>query len=183
MMNRLPHSLAFALLLALLLGCAGARPKPDWATAPDADIAALATFGWETPAREAPRTILAGQIREALAAELAEKGYVQSEDAPDLVIGYEIATQEAVQSKSPVTVGFGVGSWGSNVGGSVGASVPVGGKAEPRLENRVTIRAVDPQANRELWIGTTTTLDQTADAKAVASAIAGVMKGFPDRRR
>ena len=74
-----------------------------------------------------------------------------------------------------------MGSWGGNVGGSVGTSVGVGGGETTSVQSRLTIRAVDTARNSEVWIGTTTTFDQPAQASAVTRAVAGVMKGFPGR--
>lgn len=170
-------------MLCLLLGCVGqTRPKPDWTTAPGADVPALSTFALSEPPEGAPRAILDTQIRNAVRTALVEKGYVESADAPDFVVSYATDSYETSGRPNPVSIGIGVGSWGGNVGGSVGTSVGVGGDDEPRLHNRLTIRSVDPEANRELWIGTTTTFDQPADADVIDRVVAGVMKGFPAKR-
>jgi len=173
---------AIAVLLALA-ACAGAsRPKPDWTSAPDVDIPGYSTFGWSEHPGDLPRGILETQVRAAVRAELVEKGYGEATEAPDFLISYETVEYTSSRESSPFSVGIGVGSWGGNVGGSVGASVPVGGSDEVRLQYRLTVRAVDPKGNREIWIGTTTSFDQPADAGAIEKAIAGVMKGFPVKR-
>lgn len=173
-------------VLALLIcafGCAGgAKPKPQWAEAADVDIPAYTTFGWDDGARGPPVAILDSQVRTSVRAELLKKGYVEALDAPEVLVSHETIEQEVVQDPNPVRIGIGVGSWGGNVGGSVGTSVGVGGKEGVRQENRVTIRVVDPRLNREVWIGTTTTLDERPEADAVGRAVAGVMKGFPAKR-
>jgi hypothetical protein len=172
---------AIAVLLALA-ACAS-RPKPDWTSAPDVDIPGYSTFGWSERPGDLPRGILETQVRAAVRAELIEKGYTEVTEAPDFLLSYETVEYTSSRDSSPFSVGIGVGSWGSNVGGSVGASVPVGGSDAVKLQHRLTVRAVDPNGNREIWIGTTTSFEQPADAGAVAKAIAGVMAGFPARRR
>jgi hypothetical protein len=180
-------SSARALLAAIVLplaiaGCAGtSQPRPEWASAPDADIGARSTFGWLHDTADRPQTLLEGRVRDAIRADLLEKGYVESAERPDLVFSYEVVSYEKTQSGPPVTIGIGMGSWGGNVGGSVGTSVGVGGGESTSVQSRLTIRAVDTARNSEVWIGTTTTFDQPAQAPAVARAVAGVMKGFPGR--
>jgi len=170
-------------LMSLVLGCAGsAQPKPQWVTAPDTDIPGLATFTWADTAGGPPLTILDTQVRNALRAELLKKGYAESSDAPDFVVTYETDIFETAKKSNPVSIGIGMGSWGSNVGGSVGTSVGVGGDKAPRLQHRLTIHALDPESDRELWIGNTTTFEVPADASVVEQAVAGVMAGFPDKR-
>jgi hypothetical protein len=172
-----------ALLLALV-ACAGAsRPKPDWTSAPDVDIPAFATFGWSDRPGDLPRGLLESRVRAAVRAELLERGYTEASESPDFVMSYETVEYTASRDSSPVSIGIGMGTWGSHVGGSVGASVPVGGGDSTRLQYRLTVRAVEPKANREIWIGTTTSFDDPGKADAAEKAIAGVMEGFPARRR
>jgi hypothetical protein len=50
-------------------------------------------------------------------------------------------------------------------------------------ETRLTIRAVDPKRNQEIWVGTTTgNLSQGLDANLVEKAVAGALAKVPDRR-
>lgn len=172
----------FAVLSAALLGCAAPGPKPEWVEVPDADIAGQTTFGWEGGPSEQPRSILDTRIRDALRNELLGKGYAESAEAPDLVLDWDVVAHEELKGASPVSIGIGIGSWGSNVGGSVGASVPVGGGEDARVTNRITIRAISSKDNREVWMGTTTAIGEAPDASEVEAAVAGVIKGFPARR-
>jgi len=182
-MNASLRSVAIFALLLSMVGCAGnAQPKPQWSAAADVDIAAYSTFGWADGTHGPPVALLDNQVRDAVRAELQKKGYTEAAAAPDFLVDHESIEQETVQPANPVRIGIGVGSWGGHVGGSVGTSVGVGGKESVRQENRVTIRAVDPKLNREVWAGTTTTLDERPDANAVNQAVAGVMRGFPARR-
>jgi len=171
-------------LLVLMSGCSsGDQPKPDWDAAPGIDIPAFATFGWVDEISGSPNTILETQISTALRSEFLKKGYVETSDAPDFLVRYETVELELAKQSNPVSIGIGVGSWGSNVGGSVGTSVGVGGKEEVRLKNRLTVRALDPETSQEVWIGITTTFEQRPNAAEIDRVVAGVMKGFPDKRR
>jgi len=177
-------SIAAAMALAaLLLGCGSSRPKPEWVAVPDADIAGHATFGWEGGASEQPRSILDSRIRDALRNELLDKGYAESAEAPELVIDWNVVEHQDPEGSSPVSIGIGIGSWGSHVGGSVGASVPVGKPEAGRVTNRITIRAIDSKDNREVWMGTTSTIGEAPDAAQIRSAISDLMQGFPAKRR
>jgi hypothetical protein len=169
------------LALCTMLGCAGAGPRPEWAAAPDANLPALATFTWADLSEGAPRTVLDTQVRNALGAELATKGYEESREAPEFLVSYELIEHETARGASPVRIGIGMGTWSGRVGGSVGTSVGVGG-GDPDLRYRLTIRALDRERSRELWIGATTTFQLPADARTIERAVSGVMRGFPARR-
>jgi hypothetical protein len=171
-------------LLFLMSGCSGSsQPKPDWGAAPGVDIPAFTTFGWVSEISGSPNTILETQISNALRSEFLKKGYVETSDAPDFLVRYETVELESTKQSNPVSIGIGVGSWGSNVGGSVGTSVGVGGKEKVLYQNRLTVRALDPETSQEVWIGITTTFEQRPNVAEIDRVVAGVMKGFPDKRR
>lgn len=183
---------AIGLLLPLVLGCAGAgRWQTESATAPGADFAGYASFAWlaagdrREGAGEAPLSIADANVRNAIRAQLIEKGYREVAAHPDLRIGFETSTRAREKTNEPVRIGVGVGSWGGNVGGAVDASVPVGSERVTTVaETRITIRAVDPKHDREVWIGTSTgEVRQGLDAEAVEKAVAAVLDEFPARRR
>ena len=187
----LPMRASAVALLCVLLGCAtGGSSKPESAIAPGADIAAYRSFGWESaggsPATtDQPLSIRDANIQNAIRAQLTEKGYSEVEDRPDFRISYEAAAYMKEKTSNPVRIGIGVGSWGGNVGGGVGTSVPVGSQGVVTTqESRLTIHAVDQKSNAEVWVGTTTgDIQQGLDAGAVDKAVAGMLAGFPARRR
>ena len=187
----LPMRGSAVVLLFVWLGCVGcATSKPESATAPGADLAAYASFGWQSAggsstASRPPLSIQDANIYNAIRTQLIEKGYREVENQPDFLVGYETESYTTEKKTNPVRIGVGVGSWGGNVGGGVSTSVPVGpeGVVAAR-ETRLTIRAVDPKNNREVWVGTTTGgIQQGLDAGVVEKAVAGTMKKFPTRRK
>lgn len=173
----------FSILLVTVLGCAGgAATKPRWVEAPDADLPGQTSFAWATGTGEPPTTILDTQIREAIRSRLVDNGYVETVDSPDFLVDHETLEQDAVEQGNPVRIGIGVGSWGRNVGGSVGTSVDVGEKDRLVQQLRVTVRALDPTDRRELWVGTTTPMPERPDAAAVNRAVTELMKAFPAKQ-
>lgn len=175
--------MAVVALLATLNGCASTKEsKPQWVQASDVDISAYSTFEWAEGFREPPESIIDNQIRDALHTELIRKGYVETSDAPDFLVSYEAVEEDAVERRNPVSIGIGMGTWGGNVGGSVGTSVDVGEGDRVRHQQRITIRALDPESKREVWIGVTAPLVEQPDAASVNRAVVGVMKGFPISR-
>ena len=180
-----------AVLPFALLGCAtGTSSKPEWVTAAGVDLAAYASFGLQSSSEDAtgadqPQSILDATIRNAIRTQLIEKGYREVEASPDLLIGYAAAPYLREKSSNPFRINVGVGSWGGNVGSSVDTSIPVGREGVVTTsESRLTIRAVDPRGKREVWVGTTAgDFEQGLDTGLVEKAVAGVLDGFPARRR
>ena len=170
-------------LSGFIVACATtAPPRHESQSDPDTDIAAYRTFGWQQPdgQGDAPLRLLDVHIRNAIRAELTRRGYEESDEAADFKIGYEFASWDKVKS-NPFRIGIGVGSWGGNVGGSVGVGTP---SVESYQEGRLVVHAVDAQANKEVWLGTVVDrVDQSSlEADAVARVVAITMQDFPTAR-
>lgn len=169
-------------LLLWAVGCAtNSGDGPRWAEAPEVDLASYETYAWEDRTGAPPATILDNRIRDALRGELEGKGYRESAESPDFVLQHETIESEAVQEGRPLCIGIGLGSWGGRVGGSVGTSVDVGGQDRVRQEQRIAVRVLDPEAQRELWVGTTVALSERPEPEAIERALAALMAAFPDR--
>ncbi len=171
------------ILIMLLAGCTS-PPPPDHQsqTAPDANFAAYRTFGWQPPpaaSSDEPLRLLDTNIRTAIGAEMTKRGYTEVQDNPQLRIAYETAADERLKS-SPFRIGIGLGSFGSNIGGSVNVGSP---SVQSYREGRLIIHVVDAAANRELWYGSIAgTMEKgKLDADAVARAVALAMQDFPAR--
>ena len=178
MLTRITVGIVISLWLTACASSAG-ESKPEWTAAPDVDISENANFWWVDEQRAAPTTILDNQISRALRGQLTGKGYAEQPETPDILISYETLEQEIVKKANPVRIGFGMGSWGGNSGGSVGSSVDVSGDDEVSYQHQIVIRVVDVETDQEIWIGTSETFEQTPDDATVNAAVAGVMAGFP----
>jgi hypothetical protein len=168
---------------ALLAGCATPPPQPQSMRDPAANFAEYRTFGWApipAPAgTDAPLQLLDKNIRAAIAAEMQRKGYTESQDNPDLRIGYETAKADRVES-SPVRIGVGVGSWGGNVGGSVGVS---SSSVRSFTEGKLVIHAIDAAKNAEVWQGSIEgrLTKGSVEPAAIQHAVSTAMRDFPSR--
>jgi hypothetical protein len=175
---------ALAGLALLLAACAtpgGPRIESD--RAPDADFATYETFSWASPAAPGgtppPLSILDTNVRAAIRDELVARGYVESDVAPDFLVAYESARQDKVKS-NPFRIGIGVGSWGDNVGGSVGVGTD---SVESYEEGRLVIRAIESASNREVWVGSAADRMDTSgsDSKDVVRIVRLTLRDFPAR--
>jgi len=170
------------ILAGTAAGCAGdPASRPEWVVASDADIPAFDTFGWEGSADATPVTLIDNQIRDAIRARLLAKGYVETTDNADFLISHETIERDAIKKGNPVRIGIGVGSWGGNVGGSVGTSVDVGEKDQVVQQLQLLIRALDANAEREVWVGTSAVLPERPDEDAVRRAVVDLLTGFPEK--
>ena len=182
-MSLLPRALYVFAIAVLISGCSSnPQPKADWSTATGADVAGYATFGWVDEFSAAPKTILDQQISNALRNGLRARGYLETSEMPDFRISYETFELETTERSNPVRIGIGVGSWGGSSGGSVGSSVDVGGGEEVRLQHQLVVRLVDSRTDEEVWIGTTTTFAQHAEAGVIDSVVAELLEGIPSKR-
>ena len=171
------------ILIVLLAGCT-TPPRPDHQsqTAPDANFAAYRTFGWQPPpaaSSDEPLRLLDTNIRTAIRAEMTKRGYTEVQDDPQLRVAYETAADEKLKS-NPFRIGIGLGSFGSNMGGSVNVGSP---SVQSYREGRLIIHVVDAAANRELWYGSIAGSigKGSLDADAVARAVALAMQDLPAR--
>lgn len=171
-------------LLATLAACTMTpAPRHYSQAAPGVDFSRFSTFSLaaagDAAGTEAPMPMLDVNIRNAVIAEMTRRGYREDDAAPDLRIYYETAAKDMVRS-SPVRLGIGMGSWGGNVGGSVGVS---SASVQSYQEGQLIIHVADAAANQEIWSGTVSgKVDRgSLDADSIARAVALAMEGFPAR--
>lgn len=146
--------LSSVLLATALTACAGsAPPVPESVSAEGADFGAFRTFGWYAPSgvdgADQPLRLLDQSIREGIRNELRRRGYREDQKQPDLLIAYETARSDRVES-NPVRVGVGVGGYRGGFGGSVNMSTP---SVRNYQEGTLVIHAVDAKNNTEVWQG------------------------------
>jgi len=172
-----------AILATLLLGaCASAPPQPESMRDPAADFTSYATWGFKpapgVDGTDQPLLLLDQDIRRAIAGQMQRRGYTQSE-SPDLLIAYETASAEKVEG-NPVRIGIGVGSWGGNVGGSIGVGSP---SVRSYREGTLVIHAIDARRNAEVWQGRIASRlgPGSSEPAAVETAVLAAMRDFPSR--
>jgi hypothetical protein len=169
----------------VIAGCSSlAPPRHESQQAAGVDLTTYRSFAWNLPAADGnggePLRLLDTNIRGAVQAELTRRGYEYRESgAADLVIDYETTTAERVRS-NPVRLGIGIGSFGSNVGGSVSMGSP---SVQSYQEGRLVIHVVDAAKRAEVWSGTIAgRVDRTTlDAAAVGRVVALALEDFPAR--
>ncbi|MBX3694460.1 MAG: DUF4136 domain-containing protein [Steroidobacteraceae bacterium] len=177
---------ALASCAAMLAGgCATTPERPQTMRDPQADFSTYRTFGWYRPPGDdgaaKPHSIVDGYVRTAIGNELTGKGYVEvaAGATPDLSVAYETASDEKLKS-NPFRVGVGVGSFGRNVGGSVGVGSP--GVRNVR-EGSLVVHAIDHARDIEIWRGSIAReLGRGGvDAVTVQAAVSELMRDFPAR--
>lgn len=168
---------------SVLFACAGAGPRHDSQRDPGVDLAAYRSFAWQPALTEGmgdqPLRLLDARIRDAIRTELTGRGYVEDEADPQLLVTYDTAVKDKVKS-SPFRIGIGMGSFGSNIGGSVNVGTP---SVKNYQEGVLTIHVIDAAAKREVWAGTVSgeVNRSSLDAAAVARAVAIALQDFPRR--
>jgi hypothetical protein len=157
--RRLLHAgLAGASLAAasLIAGCTSTPAAPQSMRDPQANFTAYETFALTTGAgadQAAPSvSLVEGYIRNAITGEMKRKGYVEAAAGatPDVRVEYEAAKAEKLKN-NPFRIGVGVGSYGSNVGGSVGVASP---SVKNVTEGTLVVHVIESARNAEVWRGT-----------------------------
>jgi Domain of unknown function (DUF4136) len=175
---------AIALTLSLAACTSTAPAKPESRIDPSANIPAAKTFGWQPANSNLVSTNVTQRkfdenIHQAINTDLNRKGYVEAAD-PDLLLAYEISAYEKTKS-SPLSVGIGMGSWGGNVGGSVG--VGTGGRSRTVQQSRLTVRVVDRKTDKEVYLGTMTgSIAPGSSSNDISGVVSQALKDFPPRR-
>jgi hypothetical protein len=178
---RVPRYWLAAIVVAA--GCTTTASPPQSQRDPKADFAAYHTFAVPVPPGVESGGLqlqtLDRSIRAAIAEQMRGKGYQESADHPDLRMVYETASEQRAES-NPVRIGIGIGSWGSNVGGSVSVGSP---SVRNYQQGSLVIRAVDNARNAEVWDGRISgkITNGSLEPAAISSAVARVMTDFPAR--
>ncbi|WP_457597733.1 DUF4136 domain-containing protein [Hydrogenimonas sp.] len=133
---------AVLFLSAFVAGCAAKGPVVDYD--PAFDFSKLETFGVMAAEGSRIDPLDSQRIEEAIAADLAAKGY-RHDDPADFVVRYKMEVAEDVPSN--ISFGFGLGSYSWDHGGG-GVSVGVTPSSD---EVVLTIFMTDPQSGRVFW--------------------------------
>ncbi|MDA3945149.1 MAG: DUF4136 domain-containing protein [Helicobacteraceae bacterium] len=129
-------------LLLLFVGCAS-KVKTDYD--PMFKTGSLSTFAVVHTSKEGIETLNDERIREAITGVMQQKGYKSAlQDTADFHITYKSALVEDVPSN--FSFGFGVGTYSSGVGTSVGTTHNVSDDQE-----HLDINMVDPKTKKTFW--------------------------------
>lgn len=129
--------------LLLMVGCSTKKVETDYD--PAFQTSTLKTFYVVRNSKAATDTLDDERIRDAIKRELTQKGYEAApEEKADFHITFRTAIKEDVPSN--VSFGFGVGTYSSGVGTSVGTSRNVTSDQEDLL-----INMIDPETNKTFW--------------------------------
>jgi hypothetical protein len=110
---------------------------------------------------------------------MRRKGYSEVSEGADLRVLYETSSTTRVEN-NPVQVGIGMGSWGSNVGGSINVGSP---SVRNYQEGTLVVHVVDAARNAEVWEGRVSTRVNkgSLEPAAVSAVVADVMRDLPAR--
>ena len=115
------------------------------------------------------------QVAGAVAAELGEIGFrtVSTREAASLIgmIDYDQNTREAIASRSPVSVGVGGGTFGRNVGVSLGTAFGLGGRPKDVKVTMLELRLARPDG-QAVWEGRAIT--EAKEGTEAASPVAAI---------
>lgn len=130
------------LFLVLLVGCS-TKTETDYD--PAFSTVSLKTFAIVHKSKEGLDTLDDERIREAITHEMQLKGFESApEDTADFHVTFQTAIEEDVPSN--FSFGFGVGTYSSGVGTSVGTRHNVTNDKE-----KLGINMVDPKTNKTFW--------------------------------
>jgi hypothetical protein len=141
-------------ILTVLAACQ-TRPEVRTQSAPNLDVARYTTYGFiDKPSTDKAgyKTLTTRYLEEAVSREMASRGYQRS-DNPDLLINFNVAEKNKVESRGPA-FGVGYGGWGWRRG--YGYNVGIGGYDDIHnyTEGSLTVDVVDRASNELVWSGT-----------------------------
>lgn len=134
-------------------------------------------FAW-LEMSERPASLDEQRLREEVMGALQAKGYAVDAADPDCRVSGVIFSGD--RPGSPVSVGLGAGRWGGSFGGSVGISLPLGGK---KTVGNLAIDVIDVERNAQVWRGTLEDAFRGPDPEpeALRAAVQQLLETFPRR--
>ncbi|MCC9623960.1 DUF4136 domain-containing protein [Thalassospira sp. MA62] len=171
--------------MAVLLSACATGPRVYTDHDPAADFGQFQTFAFlETAGQnlEKQYTTLAGQrIEDAISAALEARGYRVDIRNPDLLINFDLKTQDKTRTSPPMYVG---GYYGYRSGMYVGWPGYIEpGYVDNYTEGTLTIDVVNRRTNQMVWEGTAiarvTNDMRKAPNESVRSAVASIMAQYP----
>jgi Domain of unknown function (DUF4136) len=139
-------------LLALLAGCQ-TRPEIRTQSAPNLDVAPYRTYGFvEKVGTDTAgyTTLTTRYLKESVNSEMQARGYTFTDKNPDLLINFNVVTQDKVEGRPGPRMGLGYGYWRRGYAWGFG----VGDEIYSFTEGTLTIDVVDRERNELIWNGT-----------------------------
>jgi len=182
-MHRLFPAIAAVGLALLLAACAsGPTLRSDYD--PAADFGRYRTFGYFSPLgtdKSGYSTLLTGRLKGAVRSQMEMRGYVYSEDAPDLLVNFSGKLQEKTEVSPAMP--------GPYYGYRAGFYGPWAGYAWDRevyryTEGTLNIDLIDARSRQMVWEGVAIAeVDpgRIRSAQAVEKAVAEIFSRYPFR--
>lgn len=142
-----PIALLLALCAALCCACAGPRVVVNYD--PAADFASYRTYGFSTQLATDDgdtSTLLSKFLKAAASRELEARGYT-ADDEPDLVVNFNVSTEQKTQVTQSPSAYYGYRRYGWGMGGVYDTSV------RHYTEGTLHVDLIDRARNELVWEG------------------------------
>ena len=155
-LTRASLALSATLSVALFLGACSSSPKIFVNEDPTADFSSYKTYSYESPlGTDDPsgvQSVVSGQLIMATDKQLKARGYVKSENNPDLTINFIIQTKEKIRTTSSPSAGGYYGRRGYGMYGGTDTTVT------QYTEGTISIDVIDNTGPRKqmVWEGAAT---------------------------
>lgn len=172
----------------LLTGCSGISVNHDYDT--DADFSQLKTWQWaaSNTGSNHPLTnsdLVDERVRNSVSSALAAKGLNPVNDAPDLLVDYQIVLEQPapVAQEPRISIGMGASSGGSSYGG-VGFRFGDSGQSSPH--EILIIDMKNPATGKLLWRGSSRRIMKSDNSPTEASermneTVNAILAEFPPK--
>ncbi|MCK4824191.1 DUF4136 domain-containing protein [bacterium] len=175
-MKRIVNLFIFSLIM-LIVGCATISIKSDYN--PNADFAKYRTFNWPANLDDFTANVikynpfLHKEIKRIIEEEMVAKGYVKTDDKPDMIVVYHVTTE---QKTNVTTYSGGYYGWGYHGWGVSRTDVRV----DHYTEGTLILDFVDAEEEDLIWRcwATGTVADKPNYAK-IRDMIRGMLDRYP----
>ena len=169
-------------------GCSGVQVNQDYD--PATNFKSMQAYRWESETQEKTGDLRIDnplrdtRIRAAVARQLSDKGFVQTEDGnATFLVRYQYTLRQKIESDGAGGgIGFGVGSYGRHGGIAIGT----GNNIREYDEGTLTIDFVDAASQTLLWRGTGTQRyrefnDPEKTSRDINTLVEKILAQFPPR--
>lgn len=153
--SRIASRLLALLACVLLAACAASGPKVKGEANPSIELSQYHSFAFYSPLatdHEGSETKLSQRLKQATRRNLEARGYVYSENNPDLLVNFfaNIEAKQEIHSTASAPLGYGYYSYRS---GQYNGWDSTGSSVENYREGTLTIDLVDPGKKVVAWQG------------------------------